>query len=229
VPGDFLNRDLSIVVLLLPHVMLQHTTFLARLLIVPVQPAYQVCPHALLLFRPVFLQLYHSNTHACISNVHMVSSVHFNALLHCCCCCLRCSAAPSLGTRTPATPSTITQHITLLLLHAATAAACSSITENSRACYPIHYISNARIPCVACHPSNIILLCCDAFGVLPPVSRLSLEQAMYHFVSGYTAKVAGASGFGVRFQGFTAGFGMALSSWPLCRPCVTLSAAAPQR
>jgi phosphoenolpyruvate carboxykinase (ATP) len=70
-------------------------------------------------------------------------------------------------------------------------ACCSSITENTRACYPIQYISNAALPCMAGHPANIILLCCDAFGVLPPVSRLTMEQAMYHFVSGYTAKVAG--------------------------------------
>ena len=55
--------------------------------------------------------------------------------------------------------------------------------------YPIDYIANARIPCVGPHPKNIILLCCDAFGVLPPVSRLTTEQAMYHFISGYTAKV----------------------------------------
>ncbi|WIA38880.1 hypothetical protein OEZ86_002155 [Tetradesmus obliquus] len=67
----------------------------------------------------------------------------------------------------------------------------ASITENTRACYPISHIANARIPCTAGHPSNIILLCCDAFGVLPPVSRLSQAQALYHFVSGYTAKVAG--------------------------------------
>lgn len=55
--------------------------------------------------------------------------------------------------------------------------------------YPIDYIANARIPCVGPHPKNIILLCCDAFGVLPPVSRLTTQQAMYHFISGYTAKV----------------------------------------
>ena len=68
------------------------------------------------------------------------------------------------------------------------ACACSAVTENTRASYPIEYIDNAKIPCVGPHPKNLILLCCDAFGVLPPVSRLTREQAMYHFISGYTAK-----------------------------------------
>jgi len=67
----------------------------------------------------------------------------------------------------------------------------SSLTQNTRASYPIEYIPNAKIPCVGGHPRNILLLTCDAFGVLPPVSRLTPEQAMYHFISGYTAKVAG--------------------------------------
>ena len=67
----------------------------------------------------------------------------------------------------------------------------NAVTENTRASYPIHHIDNARIPCVGPHPRNLVLLCCDAFGVLPPVSRLTKEQAMYHFISGYTAKVAG--------------------------------------
>ena len=66
-----------------------------------------------------------------------------------------------------------------------------SLTQNTRCSYPIEYISNARIPCVGGHPRNVILLTCDAFGVLPPVSRLTSAQAMYHFISGYTAKVAG--------------------------------------
>jgi len=66
-----------------------------------------------------------------------------------------------------------------------------TLTENTRCAYPIDFIPNARIPCIAGHPKNIILLTCDAFGVLPPVSLLSSEQAMYHFISGYTAKIAG--------------------------------------
>ncbi len=65
------------------------------------------------------------------------------------------------------------------------------ITENTRAAYPIEYIANAKVPCVGGHPRNIIFLTCDAFGVIPPVSRLTPEQAMYHFISGYTARVAG--------------------------------------
>jgi phosphoenolpyruvate carboxykinase (ATP) len=65
------------------------------------------------------------------------------------------------------------------------------ITENTRGAYPIHFIRNARIPCTAGHPTDVVFLTCDAFGVLPPVSALSPAQAMYHFMSGYTAKVAG--------------------------------------
>ena len=67
----------------------------------------------------------------------------------------------------------------------------SGITENTRGAYPIEHIDNARIPCIATHPTDVIFLTCDAFGVLPPVSRLTLDQAEYHFISGYTAKVAG--------------------------------------
>jgi phosphoenolpyruvate carboxykinase (ATP) len=67
----------------------------------------------------------------------------------------------------------------------------TSITKNTRGSYPIEYIEAAKIPCVGGHPSNVIFLTCDAFGVLPPVARLTSEQGMYHFISGYTAKVAG--------------------------------------
>jgi phosphoenolpyruvate carboxykinase (ATP) len=66
-----------------------------------------------------------------------------------------------------------------------------SITENTRVSYPLDYISNAQEPSVGGIPENIFFLTCDAYGVLPPVSRLTPAQAMYQFISGYTAKVAG--------------------------------------
>ncbi len=66
-----------------------------------------------------------------------------------------------------------------------------SLTENTRCAYPIHFISNASPTGRASHPANIIMLTADAFGVMPPIARLTPEQAMYHFLSGYTAKVAG--------------------------------------
>jgi phosphoenolpyruvate carboxykinase (ATP) len=64
-------------------------------------------------------------------------------------------------------------------------------TENTRACYPIEFIPNTSASGIAATPENIVMLTADAFGVLPPISRLSPEQAMYHFLSGYTARVAG--------------------------------------
>lgn len=67
----------------------------------------------------------------------------------------------------------------------------TSITQNTRGAYPIEFIRSAKIPCVAGHPTDVIFLTCDAFGVLPPVSGLTPAQAMYHFISGYTAKLAG--------------------------------------
>ena len=67
----------------------------------------------------------------------------------------------------------------------------SSITENTRVSYPINHIRNIAKPSMASAPKNIFFLTCDAFGVLPPISKLSTGQAMYHFISGYTAKVAG--------------------------------------
>ncbi|MBI1722596.1 MAG: phosphoenolpyruvate carboxykinase [Gemmatimonadetes bacterium] len=65
------------------------------------------------------------------------------------------------------------------------------ITENTRACYPIDFIPNHVPSGAAGHPKHVVFLTADAFGVLPPISRLSTDQAMYHFLSGYTAKVAG--------------------------------------
>ncbi len=67
----------------------------------------------------------------------------------------------------------------------------SSLTENTRGAYPLSFIENAIEPSVGGHPKNIIFLTCDAFGVLPPIVRFTPAQAMYHFLSGYTAKVAG--------------------------------------
>jgi phosphoenolpyruvate carboxykinase (ATP) len=66
-----------------------------------------------------------------------------------------------------------------------------SLTANMRCAYPLHYISNASETAMGGHPKNIIMLTCDAFGVLPPIARLTPAQAMYHFLSGFTSKVAG--------------------------------------
>jgi phosphoenolpyruvate carboxykinase (ATP) len=66
-----------------------------------------------------------------------------------------------------------------------------SYTQNTRCAYPIHYIPNASRVGIGGHPENIFFLTADAFGVLPPISKLNPEQAMYHFISGYTAKIAG--------------------------------------
>ncbi|PSS22409.1 hypothetical protein M430DRAFT_137622 [Amorphotheca resinae ATCC 22711] len=68
----------------------------------------------------------------------------------------------------------------------------ATLTENTRCAYPIEFIENAKIPCLSeKHPSNIILLTCDARGVLPPISKLNSAQTMFHFISGYTSKMAG--------------------------------------
>jgi phosphoenolpyruvate carboxykinase (ATP) len=89
-----------------------------------------------------------------------------------------------------------------------------SITENTRCSYPVEYIPNAKIPCTGKHPKNVIFLTCDAFGVLPPVSKLTPDQAMFHFISGYTAKVAGTE-MGVKDPEatFSACFGAAFMVW----------------
>ena len=69
--------------------------------------------------------------------------------------------------------------------------ASGALTENTRAAYPLDYIPNARVPSMAGHPKTIIFLTADASGVLPPLLRLSEAEAMYHFLSGYTSKLAG--------------------------------------
>lgn len=90
----------------------------------------------------------------------------------------------------------------------------ASITENTRVAYPIEFIPRAKIPCVGGHPKNIIFLTCDAFGVLPPVSKLTSDQAMYHFISGYTAKVAGTEmGVTEPTATFSTCFGAAFMVW----------------
>ncbi|WP_120500352.1 phosphoenolpyruvate carboxykinase [Roseovarius sp. EL26] len=66
-----------------------------------------------------------------------------------------------------------------------------SLTANMRCAYPLEYISNASETAIGSHPKNVIMLTCDAFGVLPPIARLTPAQAMYHFLSGFTSKVAG--------------------------------------
>lgn len=84
----------------------------------------------------------------------------------------------------------------------------ATYTENSRVAYPLEYIPNSVIPSVAGHPKTIIFLTADAFGVLPPISRLTKEQAMYHFLSGYTSKVAGTErGITEPQATFSIGFG----------------------
>lgn len=84
----------------------------------------------------------------------------------------------------------------------------SSITQNTRVSYPIYHIDNIQQPSYADNPKNIFFLTCDAFGVLPPVSKLTPGQAAYHFISGYTAKVAGTeAGITEPVPSFSACFG----------------------
>ncbi|NMA15012.1 MAG: phosphoenolpyruvate carboxykinase (ATP), partial [Clostridia bacterium] len=85
---------------------------------------------------------------------------------------------------------------------------CDKITENTRAAYPVDYIPNSVIPGVGGHPHTIIFLTADAFGVLPPIARLTSEQAMYHYLSGYTSKLAGTErGITEPEATFSTGFG----------------------
>ncbi len=84
----------------------------------------------------------------------------------------------------------------------------SSITQNTRVSYPLYHIDNIQTPSYADNPKNIFFLTCDAFGVLPPVSKLTPGQAAYHFISGYTAKVAGTeAGITEPVPSFSACFG----------------------
>jgi phosphoenolpyruvate carboxykinase (ATP) len=84
----------------------------------------------------------------------------------------------------------------------------SSRTQNTRVSYPIHHIDNIQVPSMASNPKNIFFLTCDAFGVLPPISKLTANQAAYHFISGYTAKVAGTeAGITEPVPSFSACFG----------------------
>ncbi|HBB48533.1 MAG TPA: phosphoenolpyruvate carboxykinase (ATP), partial [Flavobacteriaceae bacterium] len=83
-----------------------------------------------------------------------------------------------------------------------------SITQNTRVSYPIEHIPNIQVPSIGEHPKNIFFLTADAFGVLPPISKLSPGQAAYHFISGYTAKVAGTeAGIVEPVPSFSACFG----------------------
>jgi phosphoenolpyruvate carboxykinase (ATP) len=85
-----------------------------------------------------------------------------------------------------------------------------SVTENTRVAYPIDFIDNIAVPSIGKAPKNIFFLTCDAYGVLPPISKLSPEQAMYHFISGYTSKVAGTeAGITEPQSTFSACFGQA--------------------
>lgn len=84
----------------------------------------------------------------------------------------------------------------------------TEVTQNTRVSYPLAHIKNAVEPSIAEVPKNIFFLTCDAYGVLPPISRLSVGQAMYHFISGYTAKVAGTeAGINEPVAVFSACFG----------------------
>ena len=90
----------------------------------------------------------------------------------------------------------------------------ASLTENTRISYPIDFIPHAKVPCVGGHPKNVIFLTCDAFGVLPPVSKLTPEQASYYFITGYTAKVAGTEmGVTEPQATFSSCFGAAFLVW----------------
>eukprot|EP01080_Neovahlkampfia_damariscottae_P002119 gene2119-1985_t len=91
----------------------------------------------------------------------------------------------------------------------------TTITENTRVSYPLEYISNAIVPAITeGHPSNFVLLTCDSFGVFPPVAKLTIGQTMYHFISGYTAKIPGTEvGIHDPIATFSACFGAPFMVW----------------
>jgi phosphoenolpyruvate carboxykinase (ATP) len=93
--------------------------------------------------------------------------------------------------QTTRTPGTVLENVVFDLETRALDLNDASLTENTRSAYPLSQISNAVIPSLGGHPKNIIFLAADAFGVLPPISSLTPEQAMYYFLNGYTAKIAG--------------------------------------
>ncbi len=110
---------------------------------------------------------------------------------------------------------TVLENVVLDPVTRAVQFADQSLTENTRASYPLSYIRNHVPSGRGGHPSNIVFLTADAFGVLPPVSRLTREQAMYYFLSGYTAKVAGTERGVTEPQAtFSACFGAVFLVWP---------------
>jgi phosphoenolpyruvate carboxykinase (ATP) len=100
------------------------------------------------------------------------------------------SAEPEIF-QTTRTPGTVLENVVFDLETRVLDLNDSSLTENTRSAYPLSQISNAVMPSLGGHPKNIIFLAADAFGVLPPISSLTPEQAMYYFLNGYTAKIAG--------------------------------------
>ena len=89
-----------------------------------------------------------------------------------------------------------------------------SITENTRCAYPLDFIPNAKLPALGGHPNHVILLTCDGYGVLPPVSKLTKAQVIYHFISGYTSKMAGTEqGITKPVAAFSACYGEPFLVW----------------
>jgi len=99
-----------------------------------------------------------------------------------------------------------------------------SITENTRCAYPLEFIPNAKLPALGTHPTNVILLTCDGYGVLPPVSKLTKAQVIYHFISGYTSKMAGTEqGITKPVAAFSACYGEPFLVWHPVKYAVMLA------